>query len=97
MTKKRQAILTKELGRLFNAIPYYDMQHICKAASARHLQTLPPSIAIWLSAIAYIRHEYTDYTDLLDQGIEQDAARFFTRDQINHQLQIWQSTRLLSS
>lgn len=95
MNKKRKAVLQQELRKLFSSIPYYDAIRITTQAAAPHLQTLPPSIAIWLSAIAYIRHEYTDYNILLSEGMDLDAARFFTKEQINKQLRLWASNRLL--
>ncbi|MDN5249353.1 DUF2293 domain-containing protein [Bartonella sp. TP] len=97
MNKKRKSALNNELRKLFPSIPYYDAIRIAAKAAEPHLQALPPSITIWLSAIAYIRHEYTDYNILLKEGMDLETARFFTKEQINKQLQLWDSSRLLPS
>jgi hypothetical protein len=41
------------------------------------LSTASPESAAWLSLVAYVRHVFTEYDDLLVQGYEQDSARFF--------------------
>jgi hypothetical protein len=56
---------------------------------------MPPAIAVWLAAIAHIRHEHTDYEKLLDEGYDRDSARFFVVDQTNEVLTRWRATRLL--
>lgn len=66
-------------------------------AGAAHLKTLPPSIAVWLAAIAHIRHAHTDYETLLAEGYDRDSARFFVIGQINDVLTRWRATRLLDA
>lgn len=56
---------------------------------------MPPAIAVWLAAIAHIRHEHTDYEKLLGEGYDRDSARFFVVDQTNEVLTRWRATRLL--
>jgi hypothetical protein len=51
--------------------------------------------AVWLAAIAHIRHEHTDYEKLLADGYDRDSARFFVVDQTNAVLTRWRATRLL--
>ena len=59
------------------------------------MRTLPPGIAAWLATVAHIRHQHTDYDQLLAEGYDRDAARFFVVDAINRVLTRWRATRLL--
>lgn len=54
-------------------------------------------MAAWLSLVAYARHAFTDYDDLLAQGYDQDSARFFVADAIMAVLGQWGVTRPLSA
>ena len=45
---------------------------------------------------AYIRHRLTDYDSLLDEGYDQESARFFVLDDINQVLETWGSPRRIS-
>ena len=76
--------------------PYADIEKIRADAMAPHLKAMPASIAVWLAAVAHVRHVYTDYETLLADGYDRDAARFFVIDQINAMLTRWRATRLLS-
>jgi hypothetical protein len=91
----RRRALAKALTLLLPMAPYADMEKIRAEAGAVHMKTLPPSVAVWLATVAYIRHEHTDYEALLQEGYDRDAARFFVIDQINAVLTAWRSTRLL--
>ena len=66
-----------------------------EAASAPHLRGLPVSTAAWLAAVAHVRHQWTDYHQLLDDGYDRDSARFFVINQTNAKLTEWRATRLL--
>ena len=93
-TGRRRAI-AKALTALLPLAPYADMEKIRTEAGARHLKTLPPTIAVWLATIAHVRHQHTDYDQLLAEGYERDAARFFVIDRTNEVLTSWRATRLL--
>ncbi len=93
-TRRRKAI-TEALTLLLPAAPYSDIEPIRMEAGSRHMRDLPPSIAVWLAAIAHIRHRHTDYDELLDEGYDRDAARFFVVDRTNEVLTSWRATRLL--
>ncbi len=95
MTTKRNETHSKILTELFPAIPFIDAEAIKEAVTAKYLRKFPPSIAIWLAAIAYIRHNYTDYDQLRDDGYDRDSALHFVRDSINETLTIWRSSRYL--
>lgn len=91
----RQRALAKALSTLVPGAPYADMEPIRKAASARHLRTLPPAVAAWLAIIAHIRHRHTNYDELLAEGYDRESARHFTADQINSVLTDWRASRFL--
>jgi hypothetical protein len=54
-------------------------------------------VAVWLSGVAHIRHEYTEYDVLLAEGYGRDAARYFVVDEINSVLTDWRASRFVSS
>lgn len=93
----RQKLIAKSLTLLIPGAPYSDAEPIRMAALSPHMRTLPPPIAIWLATIAHIRHQYTDYDALRDEGYDKESARFFVLDAINDKLTEWRSTRLLSA
>lgn len=93
-TARRRA-LDKALTTLIPRAPYADIEKIRDLARARQMRELPPSIAIWLVTVAHVRHSYSDYDELLAEGYDRDAARFFVVDQINAVLTKWRATRLL--
>lgn len=95
MTTKRQRAIAKALTALIPAVPYHDAESIRAAATAPHMRKLPPTIALWLATVAYIRHTYTDYDSLRDEGYDHDSARYFVHDAINTKLGEWRATRYL--
>ncbi len=93
----RQKAIARSLTLLLPAVPYSDSEPIRAAALAPHMKTLPPSTALWLATVAYVRHVHTDYDALRDEGYDKDSARFFVLDAINAKLTQWRATRLLSA
>lgn len=93
-TERRRAI-DKALTLLIPMAPYSDAEQIRQDAGARHMKTLPPSIAVWLATVAHIRHQHTDYEKLLAEGYDRASARFFVLDAVNAVLTGWRATRLL--
>ena len=91
----RQRAIAKALTALLPLAPYADTEKIRADANARHLKTLPPSIAVWLATVAHVRHMHTEYERLLGEGYDRESARFFVVDQINQVLTRWRATRLL--
>lgn len=89
--------IARALTALLPGVPYSDAEAIREAAHRPHLKMLPPSLAVWLATVAYVRHAYTDYDTLLDEGYDRDAARFFVLPGINAKLTEWRATRLLES
>ncbi|MBD0414699.1 DUF2293 domain-containing protein [Oryzicola mucosus] len=91
----RRRSIAKALTLLVPLAPYADTEKIRADAGARHMKTLPPSIAVWLATVAHVRHVHTDYDKLLGEGYDRDSARFFVLDQVNATLTRWRATRLL--
>ncbi len=95
MSTHRQRAIAKALTVLLPLAPYADTEKIRTDAGARHLKTLPPTVAVWLATVAHVRHAHTDYEALLEEDYDRDSARFFVVDQINAVLTRWRATRLL--
>jgi hypothetical protein len=75
-------------------IPRHEFESVTDhALGSRGLHTASPEAAAWLSLVADIRHRLTDYDSLLDEGYDQDSARFFVLDDINATLERWGSPR----
>jgi hypothetical protein len=91
----RQRAIAKALTALLPLAPYSDTEKIRADANAKHMKTLPPTIAVWLATVAHIRHEHTAYEKLLAEGYDRDSARFFVVGEINETLTTWRATRLL--
>ena len=95
-TGRRRAV-AKALTALLPMAPYADIEKIRADAMAPHLKAMPASIAVWLAAVAHVRHVHTDYETLLADGYDRDAARFFVIEQTNIVLTRWRATRLLDA
>ncbi|MBC8129971.1 MAG: DUF2293 domain-containing protein [Rhizobiaceae bacterium] len=95
MATERQKAIARALTLTIPRAPYLDAEAIREAARARHMRGLSPDTALWLAAVAHIRHAHTDYDMLMDDGYDRDAARFFVLDEINGVLDHWGATRRL--
>ena len=90
----RREILESAVRVLAPRIPRHEFEAVTDhALGSRGLHTASPEAAAWLSLVAYIRHRLTDYDSLLDDGYDQDSARFFVLDDINATLERWGSPR----
>jgi hypothetical protein len=86
------------LRRLAPRIPPHEFGAVVDhALDSRGLRASSPETAAWLSLVAYVRHAFTEYDDLLAQGYDQDSARFFVADAIAAVLGQWGVTRPLSA
>ena len=92
---ERQRAIAKAVTLLIPLAPWSDAEAIREQAAAKHMKTLPPSVAVWLTTVAHVRHMHTRYEELLDEGYDRDSARFFVVDEINAVLTRWRATRLL--
>ncbi len=94
---KRSDIETA-LRRLAPRIPPHEFGAVVDhAVDSRGLRMSAPETAAWLSLVAYVRHAFTDYDDLLAQGYDQDSARFFVSGEIEAVLGQWGVARRLAA
>jgi hypothetical protein len=90
---RREAVETA-VRILAPRIPRHEFDSVMDhALGSRGLHTASPETAAWLSLVAYIRHRFTDYDGLLDEGYDVDSARFFVLDEMNAKLEDWASPR----
>lgn len=97
MATERRKAIARALTLTIPRAPFLDAEAIREAAGARHMRGLPPATALWLAAVAHIRHAHTEYDALMDEGYGRDAARFFVLDDINAVLDRWGATRHLDA
>jgi len=92
---KRTAI-EAALRRLGPRIPAHELRAIVDhAVDSPGLKSAAPETAAWLSLVAYVRHVFTEYDELLAAGYDQDSARFFVTAEINDRLAAWGVRRRL--
>ena len=78
------------LRRLAPAIPPHEFGAVVDHAhDSKGLRNAAPETAAWLSLVAYVRHVFTDYDDLLAQGYDHDSARHFVAAGIAVKLSEW--------
>jgi hypothetical protein len=86
------------LRRLAPGIPAHEFGAVVDhAVDSPGLKPAAPETAAWLSLVAYVRHVFTDYDDLLMQDYDQDSARHFVADEIAAVLNDWGVRRRLSA
>ena len=86
------------LRRLAPRIPAHEFGAVVDhAVDSRGLKPASPETSAWLSLVAYVRHVFTDYDDLLTQDYDQDSARHFVADEIAAVLNDWGVRRRLSA
>lgn len=95
-TKRQQAQL-KALRAFIPKASYADFSEIALAMRAKHMTELTAVNAAFLATIAHIRHQYTDYDTLRDDGYDHDSARFFVADDIDTKLAEWGAPRGLDN
>lgn len=93
----RRAAIDAALVRLAPAIPAHErMAVVDHAIDSRGLSVASPETAAWLSLVAYVRHTFTDYDDLLAEGYDPASARHFVAAQMDEVLQAWGVRRRLA-
>jgi hypothetical protein len=86
----RRSEIEAALRRLAPRIPPHEFAAVVDhARDSRGLKSSAPETAAWLSLVAYVRHAFTEYDDLLAQGYDQDSARFFVADAMESVLGGW--------
>lgn len=93
----RQSQMAKLLRNLCPQMPLADFTPVVEMAAARHLKSLPPSIALWQALAAHVRHNHTEYDALLAEGYDREAARYFVLDATNNLLALWGCARRIEA
>jgi hypothetical protein len=82
------------LRHLAPRIPRHEFEAVIDhALDSPGLRTAAPEAAVWLSLVAYVRHVFTEYDALLEEGYDPDSARHFVLDDINTALDVWVTRR----
>lgn len=95
VSAKRRKDIAQALTLLAPRVPFYDAEQVKEAATAPHMRALTAQNAVRLAALAYIRHSYTDYDKLRDEGLDKDSALYWINDQVTEILNQWQAMALL--
>ena len=86
------------LRRLAPRIPAHELGAVVDhAVDSPGLKRASPETAAWLSLVAYVRHVFTDYDELLTQDYDQDSARHFVLDDMEAVLKDWGARRSLAA
>ena len=94
----RREALKSALRHLAPKIPPHEFGAVIDhALDSAGLKSAAPETAAWLSLVAYLRHAFTDYDDLLAQGYDRDSARFFVAGEMQSVLDKWGVRRKLGS
>ena len=84
------------LRRLAPKLPPHEFGAVIDhALDSKGLRTAAPETAAWLSLVAYTRHVFTDYDELLTQGYDRDSARHFVMEDMAAKLTEWGVRRTL--
>lgn len=86
----RRDALAAALRRLAPNIPSHEFGAVVDhALDSAGLTSGAPDTAAWLSLVAYVRHTFTDYDELLAQGYDRDSARHFVLSEMTEVLSHW--------
>ena len=92
---RRQA-LEAALRRLAPKIPPHEFGAVIDhARDSAGLRNAAPEEAAWLSLVAYVRHVFTDYDEMLTQGYDRESARHFVAAAMSEKLAEWGVRRRL--
>ena len=84
------------LRRIAPNIPAHEFGAVVDhALDSKGLRHAAPEMAAWLSLVAYTRHVFTDYDELLTQGYDRDSARHFVAGDMAATLTEWGVRRTL--
>jgi hypothetical protein len=94
----RRNKIEEALRRLAPRMPRHEFVAVADhAIDSVGLRTAAPENAAWLALVAYVRHRFTDYDDLLAEGYDVDSARHFVLDAMNDVLESWGARRRISA
>jgi hypothetical protein len=90
MTQNRRTRIEEAIRQLAPRIPPHERAAVLDhALDSPGLRTAAPEAAAWLSLVAYVRHVFTEYDDLLAGGYDVDSARHFVANDIESVLAGW--------
>jgi hypothetical protein len=93
-----RAAIEAALRRLAPKIPPHEFGAVTDhALDSAGLRSASPESAAWLSLVAYVRHVFTDYDELLTQGYDRDSARHFVAGEMEATLRAWEVRRALGA
>ena len=86
----RRSDVHAALMRLAPKIPAFEAGAIVDhAMTSRGLASSSAETAAWLSLVAFVRHTMTDYDDLMAEGYDHSAARYFVVGEMTGILEGW--------
>jgi hypothetical protein len=86
----KRADIETALRRLAPRLPGHEFESVVDhAIHSQGLRSATAEAAVWLSLVAYARHVFTNYDELLAEGYDQDSARFFVVAEIEAVLKDW--------
>lgn len=92
----RRSQVEAALARLAPRLPTFERGAICDhAMTSPGLRKASPEEAAWLSLVAFVRHQMTDYDELLAEGYDGDSARFAVAGDMQTILAEWGVRRTL--
>ena len=92
-----RAEIARALRALAPKIPAHEFEAVLDHARASPgLKTASPETAAWLSLVAYARHVFTDYDELLREQYDPESARFFVAEELAAVLREWGVRRPLT-
>ena len=85
------------LRELAPRIPAHEFEAVLDhALDSPGLRVAAPQTAAWLSLVAYARHVFTDYDELLQDAYDPESARFFVAEELAGVLKQWGVRRPLT-
>jgi hypothetical protein len=94
----RRARIEAALRALAPKIPRHELGAVLDhAETSPGLRKAAPDNAAWLSLVAYARHVFTEYDELLASGYDHDSARHFVAGEIEAVLVRWGVRRRLGT
>lgn len=86
----RRSAVAGALMRLAPRLPPFEAGAVLdRALASPGLRRAAPETAARLSLVAYARHVFTEYDDLLADGYDRDSARHFVLESLNEALAAW--------
>jgi hypothetical protein len=92
-----RAEIARALRVLAPRIPAHEFEAVLDhARDSPGLASASPETAAWLSLVAYARHVFTDYDELLLEHYDRESARFFVAAELAAVLREWGVRRPLT-